>query len=571
MPIVTWCPIVLLVFAMSPLVKGQSLYNLNFEKATPNGYPVGWEINEGGGKGNISVDTMVAYQGKRSLVFMAQNSPILLTGLRFSVDQVRGKTITITAYCKSEGLEGTAQLFHYDYGKRAMGTASHTIRATTSWQEYRYSFSIDSTSEGEGIVVGMKVSGTGKVNLDGVRIWIGGKQLVDKPLILGELSSKELAWLDKQAIPLPTPPAAIPIAQHKALQQAIGKARMVALGENSHGSGTTFRLKQQLVQFLVEQMHFNILALETPAPEAELINRYVLGKGGSQQEVVSALYLKSWQTSEVLGVIEWMKTYNQTHEQKIQFKGFDVQSYKVALENLTRFAQKHDRAMRQSLDSIANLLSQTPLSDSLRWVAYQKAVSISASFKDHSTNQYQQVDQPALDLLERDAIILSQSIGLPLLRNRRQWMAQNIEWLLEHAPAGSKLILWAANDHVSKGQSVNMGSYLAKQFGKEYLAIGSTFLQGQYSTYGPEKAYGAEPAYLGTYEYYLGKVPHAYYLLDLRKAKGQPSAHWLSQPLTFRTLGVEAENHQFKQTKLLENFDLLLFFQESKPSTYLLP
>ncbi len=571
MPLATLRCIASLLFLLTLPVKGQSSYNLSFEAATPNGYPFRWEINEGGGKGAIRVDTTVAYQGKRCLGFFAQNSPMLLAGLRFPVDQVRGKTIKITGYCKSDSLAGIAQFMHYDYGKRSMGTASQTLKGTGAWQEFSYSFTIDSSSEGEGIVVGLKVSGTGRVYLDQVSIWIDGKQLVDESLTLGELTAGELAWLEKQAIPLSTPPAQIPLARQKGLQQIIGKARIVALGENSHGSGTTFQLKQQLVQFLVEKLHFNILALETPAPEAELVNQYVLGKGGSQPEVVSALYLKSWQTSEVLQVIEWMKTYNQTHKQQVQFKGFDVQSHKVALENLGRFAQKHDPVMQQSLDSITSLLKQTSLPDSLRRIAHQKAVNLAATFKNRWVNQYQQLDQQELALLERDAIVLAQSVGLPLLRNRRQWMVQNVEWLLAHARVGSKVILWAANDHVSKGQSVNMGYYLSQLYGKDYLAIGSSFYKGHYSTYGSEKSYPAEPAYLGTYEYYLGKVPYPFYLVDLRKAKGQAAARWLSKPLAFRTLGVEAQNHQFKQTGLLKDFDLLVFFQESKPSTYLLP
>lgn len=564
---------IFIILALS--ANAQSFFNLSFESATPAHYPVSWEINEGGAKRTIQVDSTVTYKGRKCLGFYAQNSPMLLAALRFPVQQVRGKTIRISAYLRSDSLQnGTAQLIHYDYWTRKMSLAAETVRGTTPWKEYSYSFSIDAAATGEGIVVGLKVNGTGKVYMDQVSLWLDGKKLTDTPILLQELSVRELAWLNQQAIPVPAVASLsteITPTQKQRLKQAIGNARIVALGDNSHGSGTIVEIKHQFIKFLVEEPGFSIFALETPAPEAERINQYIQGKEGSKEEVIENLWFRSWQTKEMMELIEWMRSYNQSHKQKIQFKGFDLQSHTVALGNLTRFAQAHDLAMARQLDTITSILSKSPLPDSLRRIAYQKAQALASNFTTHSLLIYSQIKSSDLTLMERDAIILQQNIGLPLFRNRREWMALNISWLEKHAPAGSKMIIWAANEHISKGEEINMGHYLNQYYGQDYLPIGFSFEKGHYSTYGPEKFYPAETSYAGTYEYYLNKARPMAYLLDLRKAKTQQAGKWLLRSLAFRTLGVDAQNHQFKQISLPDHFDLLFFFRESKPTTYLLP
>jgi hypothetical protein len=115
------------------------------------------------------------------------------------------------------------------------------------------------------------------------------------------------------------------------------------------------------------------------------------------------------------------------------------------------------------IDSIKAILAVNPLPDSLRLLAYKKAQTLISRFTYPASMQYKQVDKTIISQLERDAIILQQNIGLSLLKNRRQWMAHNIKWLLDHSPKEATMILWAANEHVSK-QGVSMSHYLHKRW-----------------------------------------------------------------------------------------------------------
>ena len=52
------------------------------------------------------------------------------------------------------------------------------------------------------------------------------------------------------------------------LKAIIGPARVVALGEATHGTREFFQLKHRMLEFLVTEMGFNIFPLKPPCPNA---------------------------------------------------------------------------------------------------------------------------------------------------------------------------------------------------------------------------------------------------------------------------------------------------------------
>ena len=349
----------------------------------------------------------------------------------------------------------------------------------------------------------------------------------------------------------------------------IGTATIVGLGENSHGSGSTFKIKHQLIQSLVSEMGFSVLAMESPAPEADRINHYIQGKGGDIKDVIRYLGFKSWQTKEVMEVLQWLKEYNNSHTNKVQFRGFDIQSKEVAIDTLQAFAKSHDYATVTSLtDSISFLLAGNPVTDPERRVALKRAESLVGWFDSMLSRQLPVEIKASLTYLRHIGQLLVQHIGLPILRNRREVMAQNIKWIMEHSPPGAKVILWAGNGHISRAAE-NMGNYLNLWYGEKYVPVAATFFEGTYAAYGKENYYTAELPYLGTVEYYLGKVGHAQYIIDLRALRGQKQNELVKQVLDFRDLGAEPQSNQFRPINVLADFDALIYLKKSEHATYL--
>lgn len=63
------------------------------------------------------------------------------------------------------------------------------------------------------------------------------------------------------------------------LLEAIGDARIVMIGEASHGTSEFYTFRAELSKMLIEEKGFTIIAVEGDWPSAQAVNRYVKGYG----------------------------------------------------------------------------------------------------------------------------------------------------------------------------------------------------------------------------------------------------------------------------------------------------
>jgi erythromycin esterase len=78
----------------------------------------------------------------------------------------------------------------------------------------------------------------------------------------------QVEWLMANAIPFETAEAGTGFADLEPLRAIIGDARIVALGEGTHGTREFFRMKHRLTEFLASEMGFTIFSIEASTPEA---------------------------------------------------------------------------------------------------------------------------------------------------------------------------------------------------------------------------------------------------------------------------------------------------------------
>lgn len=88
----------------------------------------------------------------------------------------------------------------------------------------------------------------------------------------------------------------------------IDGARIVALGEATHGTREFFKLKHRLVEFLVAEHGFTTFAIEANWPECEAAIEYVMNGVGDPAVALAGLHFWTWDTEEVLALIEWMRS-----------------------------------------------------------------------------------------------------------------------------------------------------------------------------------------------------------------------------------------------------------------------
>jgi erythromycin esterase-like protein len=105
-----------------------------------------------------------------------------------------------------------------------------------------------------------------------------------------------------------------------------------------------------MLEFLVSEMGFSIFAIEANMPEAYRLNEYVLEGKGDPARLLSGLHFWTWNTEEVLGMIRWMREFNQSGKGRVQFTGFDAQFPAAALENVREFVAKYDATYVPALE-----------------------------------------------------------------------------------------------------------------------------------------------------------------------------------------------------------------------------
>jgi erythromycin esterase-like protein len=149
-------------------------------------------------------------------------------------------------------------------------------------------------------------------------------------------------WLRANAIPLKTAEAGHGFADMQPFKKVIGNARIVSLGEATHGTREFFQLKHRMLEFLAAEMGFTIFSIEANMPEAYRLNDFVLTGRGDPAQLLKGLYFWTWNTEEVLDMILWMREFNKSGKGRIEFTGFDMQTPDVAMGIASDFIAKYD-------------------------------------------------------------------------------------------------------------------------------------------------------------------------------------------------------------------------------------
>ena len=119
------------------------------------------------------------------------------------------------------------------------------------------------------------------------------------------------------------------------------EARMIALGEATHGNAEFQQLKMDGFRILVENYGVRAFALEADYGCCETVNRYIHGGEGTPEEAPAALGFQIYKTDEMANLLRWMRDYNEESGkgEDLCFYGFDMQRYEVDYEYFIEMAK----------------------------------------------------------------------------------------------------------------------------------------------------------------------------------------------------------------------------------------
>jgi len=320
----------------------------------------------------------------------------------------------------------------------------------------------------------------------------------------GEVPQEVTEWLVESARVLDAIEPSASAADLSFLRDAVGSARIVALGEATHGTHEFYTLKHRIFRFLVEEMGFCAIAFEMGAAEACIVNRYVhTGEGAqSAEDVLRVFQMFLASTQEMVELVEWMRRYNETAPEgrTVSFFGFDMQSPFAALQYvvdyLSRAAPSAAPDVAERLDCLLAFIYRhreykaaalspsngrpvewTPCGRTLQslvdWMADHRADLVAAT----NECEYMQAAY-CLRVAQQGEWFLTRYPLTDALYQRDHDMADNVDELLRLGGSGAKIVLWAHNSHVMGIGGFHLGPLLRERHRDDLVIAGFALYEG---------------------------------------------------------------------------------------------
>lgn len=386
---------------------------------------------------------------------------------------------------------------------------------------------------------------------------VGCSTLLSLSLLIGcadsSTSAAATSWLQKNAhVVVSTDPADDDFSDLQSFGEAIGDARIVSLGEQSHGAGTVFDMKTRLVKYLHQKKGFDVLMIESGLFDVSRISQ--LAQEGAlvddlAPDVIFYMYSKSAQGRKALQYVDRQR--NTTNP--LIFVGMDSQhTGKRAQDDLVpmldSFLAKRKSATQTSAD----------------WHLYKELVTVAVSAK-RVTPEKNQLKafyavsdrlESELCVTQPDTYVFPDSAGLwcrvvKSLRNQtdRTWgsnknrdvdMAANAQWLIDHPLSGHKVIIWAHTVHSGRygsGATATMGSELNRHYGKQMYVVNFTASKGTHLDYGDMTVRSVASDVDNSIEAALQQLKKPHLFVDARKNNSPSTASLFHKEYDYQYLG----------------------------------
>lgn len=312
-----------------------------------------------------------------------------------------------------------------------------------------------------------------------------------------------------------------------AIVDLIGDARLVLLGEATHGTHEFYKVRAEITKRLISDHGFSAIAVEADWPDALFVNRYLYGKSqlpGSESRAAEQALGEfhrfpqwMWRNADMVELVRWLRRYNEEMPaaEKAGFFGIDLYSLHRSMNAVLRYlAQADPLAAREAkaryacFDQFGDDPQQYGYSvrfamrpDCEKEVIAQLAAMVSAPGR--ADNEDAGAD---LDVLDDEAFYAQQNARVVqnaesyyrtmFLGRDESWnvrdthMADTLdaltEFLSRRRGQGAKLVVWAHNSHIGDARAtemgkhgqINLGQLMRERHGSEAFLLGFTTHSG---------------------------------------------------------------------------------------------
>lgn len=381
-----------------------------------------------------------------------------------------------------------------------------------------------------------------------------------------------------------------------------GDARVVLIGEASHGTAEFYRARAAITRRLIERHGFTLVAVEADWPDANQIDRYVraLGPAAWREKAFTRFPTWMWRNTEVAHFVRWLQGHNQglALEQRVEFRGLDVYSLRSSIAEVLGYLDQRDpERARQARQRYACL---TPWQDEPALYGHLVERDDLSPCEDEVVEQLNSLLTERLEHFQRDGEALfdatqnarvvrasEQYYRLMYRGSAASWnlrdrhMFDTLRTLLAHRGPGTKAVVWAHNSHIGNAAATtmgwsgefNIGQLCRTAWDRDAVLIGMGTDRGQVAAAddwdGELRIKTVRPSRPDSWEHCFLQAGVPASLTDWRGPQRQALSDALTGPLLERAIGViyrpqtERTSHYFEAV-LSEQFDAYLWFEVSR-------
>src|SRR5258705_719464 len=329
------------------------------------------------------------------------------------------------------------------------------------------------------------------------------------------------------------------------LLDLIGDARLVLIGEATHGTEEFYRIRANLTSALIRTKQFNLVAAEADWPDAYRANRW--GRQASRETGAAAAlddFVRfprwMWRNTVLIDFLEWLWRFNAKRmtTDRVGFYGLDLYSLHASMDAVLRYLTTVDPEAAARARRRYACFEQFG-TDEAQSYGYAATLGLSRSCEDDVVAQLMEMQKLMAGSASRDARVSDEETffavqNARLVRNAERYyramfggqveswnlrdthMMETLEALLTWTTDRSgyaRAVVWAHNSHLGDARATQMGDWgelnlgqLARErYGNKVFLVGFTTHTGTVTAArewdAPAERRPVTPSLQGSYEH----------------------------------------------------------------------